>query len=84
MIAARAFAQCRRRRLRTGALRRVVGGGAEGGRRARVCVGRQQAGTRSRGRKRGARVMPFAEWPWDRLKALVLSPGVPLTHPAAA
>lgn len=21
-------------------------------------------------------------WPWDRLKALILSPGVPLTHPA--
>jgi UDP-N-acetylmuramoylalanine--D-glutamate ligase len=30
----------------------------------------------------GARVEPFEKWPWDRLKALVLSPGVPLTHPA--
>ncbi len=30
----------------------------------------------------GATAAPFAEWPWDRLKALVLSPGVPLTHPA--
>ncbi|HEY4943618.1 MAG TPA: UDP-N-acetylmuramoyl-L-alanine--D-glutamate ligase [Rhizomicrobium sp.] len=29
----------------------------------------------------GAAVVPFADWPWDRLKALVLSPGVPLTHP---
>ena len=29
----------------------------------------------------GATVTPFAGWPWDRLKALVLSPGVPLTHP---
>jgi UDP-N-acetylmuramoylalanine--D-glutamate ligase len=29
----------------------------------------------------GATVAPFAQWPWDRLKALVLSPGVPLTHP---
>ena len=29
----------------------------------------------------GATVVPFAEWPWDKLKALVLSPGVPLTHP---
>jgi len=29
----------------------------------------------------GATVVPFADWPWDKLKALVLSPGVPLTHP---
>jgi len=29
----------------------------------------------------GATIAPFAEWPWDKLKALVLSPGVPLTHP---
>lgn len=30
----------------------------------------------------GATVAPFAQWPWDKLTALVLSPGVPLTHPA--
>jgi UDP-N-acetylmuramoylalanine--D-glutamate ligase len=29
----------------------------------------------------GAAVAPWREWPWDRIKALVLSPGVPLTHP---
>ncbi|HEY1637910.1 MAG TPA: UDP-N-acetylmuramoyl-L-alanine--D-glutamate ligase [Rhizomicrobium sp.] len=29
----------------------------------------------------GARVLPFEFWPWERLAALVLSPGVPLTHP---
>jgi UDP-N-acetylmuramoylalanine--D-glutamate ligase len=29
----------------------------------------------------GATVVSFAEWPWDKLKALLLSPGVPLTHP---
>ncbi|MBV9572093.1 MAG: UDP-N-acetylmuramoyl-L-alanine--D-glutamate ligase [Alphaproteobacteria bacterium] len=29
----------------------------------------------------GARVLPFESWPWERLTALVLSPGVPLTHP---
>ena len=23
----------------------------------------------------------MAEWPWDEIKALILSPGVPLTHP---
>src|SRR5256885_4598106 len=30
----------------------------------------------------GARVLPFESWPWERLAALVLSPGVALTHPA--
>ncbi|HEX9159238.1 MAG TPA: UDP-N-acetylmuramoyl-L-alanine--D-glutamate ligase [Rhizomicrobium sp.] len=29
----------------------------------------------------GAVVAPFASWPWERVKALVLSPGIPLTHP---
>jgi len=29
----------------------------------------------------GAIIKPFAEWPWAKLKALILSPGVPLTHP---
>ena len=26
--------------------------------------------------------IPVAEWPWEEMKALVLSPGVPFTHPA--
>jgi UDP-N-acetylmuramoylalanine--D-glutamate ligase len=30
----------------------------------------------------GATIAPWSEWPWDRLKSLVLSPGVPLTHPS--
>ncbi len=30
----------------------------------------------------GATVIPWRDWPWDKLKTLVLSPGVPLTHPA--
>jgi UDP-N-acetylmuramoylalanine--D-glutamate ligase len=30
----------------------------------------------------GAKLTPWRDWPWDHLKALVLSPGVPLTHPA--
>src|SRR5262249_23937596 len=29
-----------------------------------------------------AKLAAFEAWPWDKLKALVLSPGVPLTHPA--
>ena len=28
-----------------------------------------------------AHVAPPESWPWDKLEALVLSPGVPLTHP---
>jgi len=30
----------------------------------------------------GAVVLPWRDWPWSNLKALILSPGVPLTHPA--
>jgi UDP-N-acetylmuramoylalanine--D-glutamate ligase len=30
----------------------------------------------------GATVVPWRDWPWEKLKALVLSPGVPFTHPA--
>jgi len=29
----------------------------------------------------GVNLVPFQEWPWEKLSALVLSPGVPLTHP---
>ena len=29
----------------------------------------------------GAVISPWRDWPWDKLAALVLSPGVPLTHP---
>ncbi len=29
-----------------------------------------------------ARLLPVAQWPWETLKALVLGPGVPFTHPA--
>jgi UDP-N-acetylmuramoylalanine--D-glutamate ligase len=39
-----------------------------------------QAG-REAAEKAGARVIPHEQWPWERLKALILSPGVPLTHP---
>jgi UDP-N-acetylmuramoylalanine--D-glutamate ligase len=30
----------------------------------------------------GAVVLPWRDWPWTKIKALILSPGVPLTHPA--
>jgi UDP-N-acetylmuramoylalanine--D-glutamate ligase len=29
----------------------------------------------------GAAISHWCDWPWDRVAALVLSPGVPLTHP---
>jgi UDP-N-acetylmuramoylalanine--D-glutamate ligase len=29
----------------------------------------------------GASLAPWGDWPWDRMTSLVLSPGVPLTHP---
>jgi UDP-N-acetylmuramoylalanine--D-glutamate ligase len=29
----------------------------------------------------GAIIAPFDAWPWDKIRALILSPGVPLTHP---
>ena len=29
----------------------------------------------------GAVVRPWREWPWEKLAALILSPGVPFTHP---
>jgi UDP-N-acetylmuramoylalanine--D-glutamate ligase len=29
----------------------------------------------------GAKVAPWEGWPWGELKALILSPGIPLTHP---
>ncbi len=31
--------------------------------------------------KFAATIVPWEEWPWGEIKALILSPGVPLTHP---
>jgi UDP-N-acetylmuramoylalanine--D-glutamate ligase len=33
------------------------------------------------GGQEGAELMPWREWPWESIAALILSPGVPLTHP---
>lgn len=48
---------------------------------ARVFAWDDKEESRSAAKREGAIIMPFAEWPWPRLKALILSPGVPLTHP---
>ncbi len=36
---------------------------------------------RDAAREAGAKTVPWTEWPWDRLGAVILSPGIPLTHP---
>jgi len=39
------------------------------------------AQAREAGSEAGAAITPWREWNWDSIAALVLSPGVPLTHP---
>ena len=63
---------------RTGmsATRSLIAGGG------RVFAWDDNAEAQKTGAECGARVLPFESWPWQRLSALILSPGVPLTHPA--
>jgi UDP-N-acetylmuramoylalanine--D-glutamate ligase len=49
---------------------------------ARVLAWDDGASQREAAAAAGARVLPYEQWPWERIKALILSPGVPLTHPA--
>jgi UDP-N-acetylmuramoylalanine--D-glutamate ligase len=49
---------------------------------AKVVAWDDNENARAVAEREGASVLPFGDWPWDKLKALVLSPGVPLTHPA--
>ncbi|MDR3526715.1 MAG: UDP-N-acetylmuramoyl-L-alanine--D-glutamate ligase [Rhizomicrobium sp.] len=49
--------------------------------RAEVFAWDDKESYRDAAREAGAKIVPWTEWPWDRLGALVLSPGVPLTHP---
>jgi UDP-N-acetylmuramoylalanine--D-glutamate ligase len=62
---------------RTGAsaIRSLVSGGA------RVFAWDDGEKSRAACAELGAEVVPFASWPWNRIRTLVLSPGVPLTHP---
>lgn len=57
------------------AARALVAGGA------RVFAWDERPATRDSAASAGARVAPFSEWPWKVLKTVVLSPGVPFTHP---
>lgn len=49
---------------------------------ARVFAWDDREDARAAATQENATVTTFDEWPWARIKTLVLSPGVPLTHPA--
>jgi len=49
---------------------------------ARVYAWDQREAANAAAQSEGAVVGSFRTWPWEKLKALVLSPGIPLTHPA--
>ncbi|HZQ40816.1 MAG TPA: Mur ligase family protein, partial [Rhizomicrobium sp.] len=51
----------------------------EGG--AEVIAWDDHAGARDAGHEAGAEITPWREWAWETIAALILSPGVPLTHP---
>ena len=51
----------------------------EGG--ADVIAWDDNAGARDAGHEAGAQITPWREWAWENIVALILSPGVPLTHP---
>ncbi|MFL5239148.1 MAG: UDP-N-acetylmuramoyl-L-alanine--D-glutamate ligase [Rhizomicrobium sp.] len=57
------------------AIRSLVAGGA------RIYAWDDGEASRDAAAEAGARMMPFAAWPWERVKALILSPGIPLNHP---
>jgi UDP-N-acetylmuramoylalanine--D-glutamate ligase len=80
MIAARAFANKTvavfgLARTGLGAVRSLVAGGTT------VIAWDDSSTARDLGGQEGAQIMPWREWPWEKITALVLSPGVPLTHP---
>lgn len=80
MIAAKAFANRTvavfgLARTGLGAVRALVVGGTT------VIAWDDSSTARDLGGQEGAEIMPWREWPWEKIAALVLSPGVPLTHP---
>jgi len=58
-----------------GAVRSLSAGGAH------VIAWDDNSAARDLGGLAGAQLMPWREWPWESIAALILSPGVPLTHP---
>jgi UDP-N-acetylmuramoylalanine--D-glutamate ligase len=80
MIAAKAFANRTvavfgLARTGLGAVRALVSGGTA------VIAWDDSSTARDLGGQEGAEIMPWREWPWERIAAVILSPGVPLTHP---
>lgn len=80
MIASRAFANQTvavfgLARTGLGAVRALVAGGAT------VIAWDDNSVARDLGGQEGAELMPWREWPWEKIAAVILSPGVPLTHP---
>jgi UDP-N-acetylmuramoylalanine--D-glutamate ligase len=59
-----------------GAVRAARAGGTD------VIAWDDNSAARDLGGQAGADIRPWREWPWEKIAALVLSPGVPLTHPA--
>ena len=49
--------------------------------RAHVIAWDDNSAARDAGHDAGAQIAPWREWAWDGIAALILSPGVPLTHP---
>ena len=58
-----------------GAVRALVAGDS------RVIAWDDSSTARDLGGQEGAELMPWRDWPWEDIAALMLSPGVPLTHP---
>src|ERR1700727_2507815 len=58
-----------------GAVRSLTAGGAH------VIAWDDNSAARDAGGLAGAEIMPWREWSWENIAALILSPGVPLTHP---
>src|SRR5689334_7010467 len=56
-------------------VRGLVAGGA------RVFAWDDKESARGAAEAEGATVEPWRDWPWEQLRAVILSPGVPLTHP---
>lgn len=80
MIVSRAFADCDvavfgLARSGLSAIASLKSGGA------RVYAWDESGEMRAEASDHGVALVPFASWPWERIKALILSPGIPLTHP---
>ncbi|MBN9554949.1 MAG: UDP-N-acetylmuramoyl-L-alanine--D-glutamate ligase [Alphaproteobacteria bacterium] len=48
---------------------------------AQVIAWDDNSAARDAGYEAGAEITPWREWAWEAISALILSPGVPLTHP---